>query len=159
MGIVDSTRPLYQRKLALVLAGDNGAEEANDTNGEIEEEEEEEVVPTKAASRRVSTRSTRSNIAAAAAEFSADEEEAILEEEPVASEATEDDDSDEQPSVVVKEATPKPALTNHLYKPWAKLFANDFRVQAQPSKRVIDSLQLQGGVFIRTKSRKQHAKL
>jgi len=107
--IVDSTRPLYQRKLALVLAGDNGAEEANDTNGEIEEEEEEEVAPTKAASRRVSTRSTRSNIAAAAAEFSAGEEEAILEEEPVASEATEDDDSDEQPSVVVKEATPKPA--------------------------------------------------
>jgi len=106
--IVDSTRPLYQKKLASVLAGDNGAEEANDTNGEIEEEEEE-VAPTKAASRRVSTRSTRSNIAAAAAEFSADEEEAILEEEPVASEATEDDDSDEQPSVVVKEATPKPA--------------------------------------------------
>jgi hypothetical protein len=103
----DSTRPLYQKKLASVLAGDNGAEEANDTNGEIEEEEEE-VAPTKAASRRVSTRSTRSNIAAAA-EFSADEEEAILEEEPVASEATEDDDSDEQPSVVVKEATPKPA--------------------------------------------------
>merc|ERR1712021_38492 len=106
--IVDSTRPLYQKKLAVVLAGDNGAEEANDTNGEIEEEEEEEVAPTKAASTRVSTRSTRSNIAAAA-EFSADEEEAILEEEPVASEATEDDDSDEQPSVVVKEATPKPA--------------------------------------------------
>ena len=104
----DSTRPLYQKKLSSVLAGDNGAEEANDTNGEIEEEEEE-VAPTKAASRRVSTRSTRSNIAAAAAEFSADEEEAILEEEPVASEATEDDDSDEQPSVVVKEATPKPA--------------------------------------------------
>jgi len=107
--IVDSTRPLYQKKLALVLAGDNGAEEANDTNGEIEEEEEEEVAPTKAASRRVSTRSTMANIAAAAAEFSADEEEAILEEEPVASEASEDDDSDEQPSVVVKEATPKPA--------------------------------------------------
>ena len=103
----DSTRPLYQKKLSSVLAGDNGAEEANDTNGEIEEEEE--VAPTKAASRRVSTRSTRSNIAAAAAEFSADEEEAIVEEEPVASEATEDDDSDEQPSVVVKEATPKPA--------------------------------------------------
>ena len=98
---------MYQKKLASVLAGDNGAEEANDTNGEIEEEEEE-VAPTKAASRRVSTRSTRSNIAAAA-EFSADEEEAILEEEPVASEATEDDDSDEQPSVVVKQATPKPA--------------------------------------------------
>ena len=99
---------MYQKKLSSVLAGDNGAEEANDTNGEIEEEEE--VAPTKAASRRVSTRSTRSNIAsAAAAEFSADEEEAIVEEEPVASEATEDDDSDEQPSVVVKEATPKPA--------------------------------------------------
>ena len=98
---------MYQKKLASVLAGDNGAEEANDTNGEIVEEEEE-VAPTKAASRRVSTRSTRSNVAAAA-EFSADEEEAILEEEPVASEATEDDDSDEQPSVVVKQATPKPA--------------------------------------------------
>ena len=99
---------MYQKKLASVLAGDNGAEEANDTNGEIVEEEEE-VAPTKAASRRVSTRSTRSNIAAAAAEFSADEEEAIVEEEPVVSEATEDDDSDEQPSVVVKQATPKPA--------------------------------------------------
>jgi hypothetical protein len=85
--IVDSTRPLYEKKLSAVLEGGD----------EVDAASEEEVNGT--------------DLDESVAEFSADEEEEVAEtEEVVADEATEEEeDSDDQPSVVVKEATPKPA--------------------------------------------------
>merc|ERR1711936_931738 len=79
--IVDSTRPLYVKKLSAVLEGGDEVDAAN---------EEEEVNGT--------------DLDKSVAEFSADETEEV-----VADEGTEEEEEDDQPSVVVKEATPKPA--------------------------------------------------
>jgi len=79
--IVDSTRPLYVKKLSAVLEGGDQVDAAS---------EEEEVNGT--------------DLDESVAEFSADEGEVAATEE-----ATEEDEDDDQPSVVVKEATPKPA--------------------------------------------------
>jgi len=86
--IVDSTRPLYLKKLSAVLEGGDQVDAAS-------EEEEEEANGT--------------DLDKSAAEFSADEEEEAATEEVVADEGTEEEEEDDQPSVVVKEATPKPA--------------------------------------------------
>jgi len=80
--IVDSTRPLYVKKLSAVLEGGDQVDAAS---------EEEEVNGT--------------DLDESVAEFSADEGEEVAATE----EATEEDEDDDQPSVVVKEATPKPA--------------------------------------------------
>ena len=72
---------MYVKKLSAVLEGGD----------EIDAASEEEVNGT--------------DLDKSVAEFSADEEEEVAATE----EATEEDEDDDQPSVVVKEATPKPA--------------------------------------------------
>jgi len=84
--IVDSTRPLYVKKLSSVLEGGDAVDGAS----------EEEINGT--------------DLDKSVAEFSADEEEEVVAtEEVVADATTEEEEEDDQPSPVVKEATPKPA--------------------------------------------------
>jgi len=136
--IVDSTRPLYLKKLSAVLEGGDQVDAAS-------EEEEEEANGT--------------DLDKSAAEFSADEEEEAATEEV-------------SPTKVLKRRKRMTNLqwwsrkrlqnlpaTNHLLQTWAKLFDSVFRVQYQlQNPKAIDSHQLQGGVFIRTKSSRPQGK-